>query len=1163
MGRTTTETCDRDTLLDEAIVAYLEAVEAGQVPDRGAWLARYPEVAADLEEFFADQDKVQGWTGPLREAALPALSTRVHTADATVTLAALPAPAAGALVGRYELLEEIARGGMGVVCKARQLDLQRVVALKRLLPGASATAADLHRLRREAEAAAQLDHPNIVPIYEVGEEDGRPFFSMKLVEGGNLAQWIADCGVRLADADHQRASARLLAQVARAVHHAHQRGILHRDLKPANILLQTGDPSGPSALGPLHSVMPLVTDFGLAKWTAADSNMTQSGTVVGTPSYMAPEQALGQKSLTTAADVYSLGAILYAMLTGRPPFQADTPLETLYQVLEQEPQRPRTVNPLIDRDLEIICLKCLNKEPLQRYRSAEALAEDLERWQAGEPIQARAATLQERALKWVRRNPAWAAAMILVAVALPALLGGGMLYLDQRARLLQTELDEHRRADELRGQVHQLVLDAQQALAAKRPPDAQRHLTSARAIIRSHAALGDMADPVDRLLAEVEQQLAEVEQQRAREEARQKAQVKKQRFFALRDEALFHGSVFTGVDLPTNLDKTRTAAREALALFGVSIEEGRTPFVDASLAPHETEAIRNACYELLVLLAEAQARQNPPQVEAARRTLDFAQQLGLPRTRTYHLRKGRYLQQLGRTTDAASELREAARLQPASALDHFLLGEDLRRQGHLTAAAQAFENALRMQPDHFWARYFLAVCALPADPRLARECLTTCLGQRPDFVWLYLLRAVAHGQLNDFAGAEEDFQRAEALLQQLPDDDARYALLVNRGNLRSRPPGRWNAAVEDFRQAIALRPDGYQAHANLAQVHLQRHQLAEAQDSLDRAVKAACACHARGELEPAVLARLYHSRGQLHQKRKQLDAALRDFDEAIKIQARAEDHIERGRLLHLLRRYEEAVAAYDAALAVRRDSPSLVPAHRWRAEAMLRQAEAEPAAATKQALYKEALRSLDRYLALGGQEVADVHLARGLIHAALEDRPAALQAYSRALDLQEDSATRAHRGWVYLASEAVDLAAGDFEKAIRLDPRNGDAYNGRGYVLLRRGHYDEAVRTAEQAVTLASGTPRPQLVLWHAARICALAIARMDADTARRDRLAAEVRLSHQRLAVGYLQQALRRLPAGDRADFWRKHVLGDRAFHAIRAHPDYTALAAEFQARP
>ncbi len=329
-------------------------------------------------------------------------------------------------VGDYELLEEIGRGGMGVVYRARQISLNRIVALKLVRAGDFAEQKEIDRFRAEAEAAANLDHPNIVPIYEVGEHEGRHYFSMKLVEGGSLAARLSNLRLQISDRD----AATLLAFVARAVHYAHQRGILHRDLKPGNILLDAQS-------------QPHVTDFGLAKRIEGDSSLTISGAILGTPSYIAPEQAAGVKQLTTAADIYSLGAILYELLAGRPPFVGATVMETLQKVIHDEPvppsrsevrsemgeperrllSRPSHLSP----DLETICLKCLEKDPARRYGSAEALADDLERWLRHEPIQARAVTLGERFQKWTRRNPVLTGA--LAAILIVGLIGlAGILW---------------------------------------------------------------------------------------------------------------------------------------------------------------------------------------------------------------------------------------------------------------------------------------------------------------------------------------------------------------------------------------------------------------------------------------------------------------------------------------------------------------------------------------------------------------------------------------------------------------------------------------------------------------------------------------------------------------------------------------------------------------
>src|SRR5262245_37382399 len=307
-------------------------------------------------------------------------------------------------LGDYELLEEVGRGGQGVVFRARQKSLNRTVASKVIGLGQWATPAHLKRFRLEAEAAASLDHPCIVPIYEVRERDGQCYFSMKFVEGGQLDEVVQQRPISI------RQAAELIAKVARTVHYAHEHGILHRDIKPGNILL---DVKG----------KPHLTDFGLARLVESESTVTRTVEVLGTPSYMAPEQAAGDKAkLTRTTDVYGLGAVLYQLLTGHPPFAGGTTYETIKLLLESEPRPPRLWNSKIDRDLSTVCLKCLERDPKRRYSSALAVAEDLERWLRREPIKARHIGIVGQGRRWLQRNPTTAAVTVL-SLALIAALG--------------------------------------------------------------------------------------------------------------------------------------------------------------------------------------------------------------------------------------------------------------------------------------------------------------------------------------------------------------------------------------------------------------------------------------------------------------------------------------------------------------------------------------------------------------------------------------------------------------------------------------------------------------------------------------------------------------------------------------------------------------------
>lgn len=386
--------------------------------------------------------------------------------------------------GDYELLEEIARGGMGVVYKARQVKLNRIVAVKMIMAGQLAGEVDVKRFYSEAEAAAILDHPGIVPIYEVGQYQGQHFFSMGFVDGGSLADRLRDGPLP------SREAADLIKKIAEAVAYAHEKGVIHRDLKPANVLLSVvtgqsssdmGRSSATGTTGPgqlthdqrpnTSAVVPKVTDFGLAKKLDADSNLTGTGQILGTPSYMSPEQAAGKTAAVgPASDVYSLGAILYSTLTGRPPFQAASVMDTLRQVLEQEPASPRQLNSAVDRDLETICLKCLQKEPQRRYESAAELAKELARYLNHEPIMARRLGPLDRSWRWCRRRPLVAGLLATAAMAIivgTAVSGYFAVLADRRARLAS----QHRqRADERLTQAHitngQRCVDAGDLLGA-------------------------------------------------------------------------------------------------------------------------------------------------------------------------------------------------------------------------------------------------------------------------------------------------------------------------------------------------------------------------------------------------------------------------------------------------------------------------------------------------------------------------------------------------------------------------------------------------------------------------------------------------------------------------------------------------------------------------
>ncbi len=347
--------------------------------------------------------------------------------DDDTTPSATPGSAPKIQLEGYEILGELGRGGMGVVYRARDKKLKRIVALKMVLSGAHADAAELERFQREAEAVAQLQHPNIVQIHDVGEHNGRPFFSLEFVEGGELADQIAG------EPQPPEQAAKLIETLSHAIHFAHQHNIIHRDLKPANVLLTSDG-------------QPKITDFGLAKRLEDDSAQTASGSIMGTPSYMAPEQAGGkQMTIGPQTDVYALGALLYCMLTGRPPFQSASVMDTVLQVLEQDPVPPRQLVQGLDRDLETITLKCLQKDPGRRYQSAEDVADELRRYQGDEPIQARPVSAVEHSWRWCRRNPAIAG--LIAAFTLLLVVGASLFWERQQAAFATGSVDTLLQAD--------------------------------------------------------------------------------------------------------------------------------------------------------------------------------------------------------------------------------------------------------------------------------------------------------------------------------------------------------------------------------------------------------------------------------------------------------------------------------------------------------------------------------------------------------------------------------------------------------------------------------------------------------------------------------------------------------------------------------------------
>jgi tetratricopeptide (TPR) repeat protein/predicted Ser/Thr protein kinase len=973
----------------------------GDDPSLAEYLERFGELDGQLRLLFevdgALEEVAPG--GPASTPDFPGSACGAALGRAGHGLGAPPPEALPAVPG-YEVLAELGRGGMGVVYLARHVALKRLVALKMILAGPYAGATERSRFRTEAEAAARLDHPNIVRIYEVGEHDGRGYLALEYVEGGRLDERVAGGG------QPEREAARLVELLARAVHHAHRHGVLHRDLKPSNILL-TGDG------------VPRITDFGLARLTDAEGP-TPTEAVLGTPQYMAPEQAAGKpREVGPAADVYSLGAILYHLLTGRPPFQGGALLDVLDQVRNREPPPPARLRRGLTRDLETVCLKCLEKRPGQRYESALALADDLARFLAGQPVQARRGSLGERLWRSVRRRPALLAKG---ALALSVLCLGASLVWDLR----------------LAGRL------------------ARRGGEKYRAFVRK------------------------------------------------RDDAFFHGlltpeqgGLFTGPQVDANWRAAGSSAREALAVAGcANLQAGE---LKPSLEGRPEGQLAADCYSLLLILAEARGRQlvaGEPSRERYRealRILARARRLGL-RTRSYHLRRGRFLGLLGEHEEAAREQRRAAALQPEGALDHFLLGEGCYRRGELAGARDSFARALAVEPEHFWAQFFLAVCDLRRRQwEAARAGLTSCLARRPGFLWAYLFRGLANEKLNAPAQAEADFAKAERLGIGW-GEDARYVLLLTRGVLRFEQKDLERAA-DDFRSARDLKPDQYNAYLNLAQVHRARNEFAQATREVERALRLR-------PPPPVVFGCL----------------------------------VERGRGLCLAGDHPAALRAFDEALHLFPDHP--LP-HGWRGRSLLGLRR-----------YPEAERSYGEYLRKGGEPSPDVFRGRGLARMKQGRYPDAVDDYTRALEPKPDAEIYQHRGWAYFFSDAWKLALRDFHKAVELGPGVSDSWTGRGLAWVMLGRYREAVADAESALRR---RPRDPAMMHNIACIFAQAVARVEADREEADRQTLSA--YYREHACRVLRRALEMLRPEDHLPFWRDKVLADAALAPIRGDPGFVQI--------
>jgi serine/threonine protein kinase/Flp pilus assembly protein TadD len=1009
-------------------------------------------------------------------------------------------------------------GGLGEVFVARDAGLNRELALKFIQPRHAADPAARRRFLLEAEVTSRLEHPGIVPVYALGQDgSGQPCYAMRLIRGETLQDAID----RFHAADgrgrerSERASAlrgllRRFVAVCNTLAYAHDQGVLHRDLKPRNILLDKYD-------------VTLVVDWGLAKLVDRDEAGatpgagpraprfragTEPGTTtaapVGTPHFMSPEQAEGQP-LGPASDIYSLGATLYTVLTGRTPFHGQHDVGRA-RIQGRFPP-PRRVKPAVPRALEAVCLKAMALWPEARYAKALDLAADLERWLAGEPVAAWREPLARRLGLAARRHKPTVVGSI-VALAMATLAAGAILVVNaRRLAVLQREAQA-------------MVLRGQAAASIHDYPNAKLELSSAMAKIGSETALAGLKADAGRLLDEIDRY---------------------EKFLAQRDEALFQGTLRTGMGLPENRQATEVACRRALWLVGIDPDVDDDAPSAPALAPRRLggrREVKVGCYELLMLLAEAVASRGTDRaagqtcLRGAIRILDRAARLEPP-TQAYHFRRADLLARLGDERGAREERDRAAKLRPTLAVDAFLVGEEHFRKGEIAPAIAHFDEALRFEPNHFWAQYFLAVCFLRSQrPTEAKAHLTACLARRPDFLWLYIHRGFAQGELGALAAAEADFARA---LASSPGAEARYSIHVIRGVERIRQ-AEFDAAVADLETAIALVPDQCEAYVNLAQAYRGQGKLSAAAEQLGKAIR----------LRPES-ALAYRNRASLSVERGDPVAALGDFDQALRYEPddspfQAQIEIERGRILENQNNDPEALAASDAAL---RKSPDDPAALLLRARVLLRLER-----------FEAARQSCDRYLHRWAQPPPDLFRIRGAARRRLGDDAAAAEDYTRVLELAPSAEMHIHRGWAYIGCAAWKLALRDFETAVDLGPPESDAYTGRGYARTRLGRYCEGVADAEEALRLQPQSPE---MMYNVGCTFARAAGQVEADGGLPDRF--QLAKQYRQRALATIARTLDMLPPRRRAGFWSETILTDIDLEPIRGTSGYEELNAKLPA--
>ena len=818
----------------------------------------------------------------LSQADIP--MAEIESGDSVGVLPAVPG---------YEIECELGRGGMGVVYKARHTKLKRLVALKMILAGAHADHGELGRFRLEAEAIASLQHPNVVQIYEVGEHDGKPYISLEFVDGGSLDQKLA--GTPLA----AREAARLVETLAWAMQVAHQRGVIHRDLKPANVLLT-------------RNGIPKITDFGLAKQLGHDSGQTRTGQIMGTPSYMAPEQASGDsKTIGAAADIYAVGAILYELLTGRPPFKSASVLDTLEQVRTEEPVSPTQLQPKTPRDLETVCLKCLAKAPAGRYATARDLAEDLRRYLADEPIHARPVGKMERTWRWCKRRPALAIAAATLWFAILGASSAGLWYVNDRAQRQAEETVRHAELEARRKQVNR------EALAATN--ESQTLLRSLHVRLADPLRAHELLSDIDRWVTELE--LAGAVWQRANrlaaanrdildanlasqiEALGKQLQSDKDDFQLAKELDDIRFNAVLKIELPQlpqfSPDKSHTfsvnlsaAGSEYAAVLrrsGLDIQQGKNTAIPSRLRCDSFRHVLAAALDHWVMINDNGG--------ITSRILDVSRRID-PNPWRDQLRNEKawqdekMLEKLAKAVDISQQSPQSLLLLANSCKKKEINSETLLRR------------AVDQFPRDIWLNIYLGEISTNLGERVG--CYRTVLAVRPKSFIAHNNLGILFSQMNDLDGAAFHYTRAINVAPIF--GPAHYSLgrtLEKKGDTK--------AAVLEFEKAIDINPNDAFAHLALGTIMVSAQNFEKALLHLRKGKQSGF----QPKLTDGLLSRVHHEIGvKLHFK-KERENAIIQFQEAVRLDPTYDvAHYSLANSLREKKSLDEAIVHYKKAISL-------------------------------------------------------------------------------------------------------------------------------------------------------------------------------------------------------------------------------------------------------